>query len=80
MQRTKIPLEVIVRVYEDGKFSPVKVVFDEVEYSIDKIVKITNYKPPDIGCFSTVEYTCKIEGYTKKLYYERNNNQWFAVR
>lgn len=75
----KIPIEIIVRFTENGEIRPLKVIYGDKIYLIDKVYtkKMTTPK----GAFGVaLEYNCLICGRKKKLYFDRYNNLWYVFK
>ena len=75
----KIPIEVIVRFTENGEIRPLKLIYGDKIYLIDKVYKKTMTTPK--GSFGlSLEYNCLINGKRKKIYFDRYNNIWYVFK
>ncbi|MCH5160936.1 MAG: hypothetical protein J1G04_02795 [Clostridiales bacterium] len=76
----RIPLSVIEKCDEDGGITPLKVVVDGKEYTIDKVLSERRHAP-NVACVSPMRYDCVIEGRSKVIYRDAYPSQkWFSVR
>ncbi len=80
MSAVRIPLVVEVIYYENGHFEPSSIIFDDISYNVDKVIRKGNYCPKNIGCLAPIEYTIMVEGQTKKIYFEEHTKKWFSVK
>lgn len=76
----RIPLKIDVEFLPEGGFLPMRVIYEEQIYDIDKILKVKKYCPQTVGCISPVEYTVFISGIEKKIYYEEDSKSWFSIK
>ena len=53
----RIPLKINVEFLPEGGFLPMRVIYEEKNYDIDKILKVKKHCPQTVGCISPVEYT-----------------------
>ena len=52
----KTYVDVLVKMRTDGTFIPVKVLWDEREFDVERVVKITMSPPHIVGSSSTITY------------------------
>ncbi len=72
---TKKYVEVLAKFDVNGTITPLKIVFDDITYVIDKVLSsklCASFKVGGIG----VRYLVKINGITTYLFLE--NNRWFV--
>lgn len=79
-QYLRVPLVVDVRFDSDGSIVPISLFYCDRRFSIDKVISSRNYTPNVVPCRFPIEYTVMIEGYKKKIYYEKHSNKWFSVK
>lgn len=73
-----IPVEVIVKFNEQGTITPLKVMYADNIYVIDKVYRVKSTTP--IGFYSMLEYPCLICGTTKKIYFDRYKGIWYVIK
>lgn len=76
----KTYVDVLVKMRTDGTFIPVKVLWDEREFDVDSVVKITMSPPQFVGSSSTIKYLVKLCGQERALYLEDNPRRWFIEK
>lgn len=76
MEYVKVYVGVTLYVDEQGKVTPLSVMFEGEEYAVDKVTDIRTAPPEHVGGLITRRYDCKIAGKTRKLYLE--NGRWFV--
>ncbi len=75
----KIPVEMIVRFTENGEIRPLKVIFGDKMYLIDKVYNKVLTTPK--GAFGVaLEYNCLINGRKKSIFFDRYNNIWYVFK
>ncbi len=75
----KIPVEVIVKFTEQGEIRPLKVMYGDKTYLVDKVYKKQLTTPK--GAFGVaLEYNCLIAGHRRKIYYDRYNGIWYVFK
>ena len=79
-QYLRVPLSVEVRFDADGQMIPLSLNYCDCRFFIDKVLSSRKYTPNIVPCRFPVEYTVMIEGYKKKIYYEKYSNKWFSIR
>lgn len=79
-QFLRVPLSVEVRFDPDGSMVPIALDYCDRRFFIDKVISSRNFTPNVVPCRFPVEYTVMIEGYKKKIYYEKHSNKWFSVK
>lgn len=80
MKYVKTFVDVIVRMRTDATYIPEKVIWDGVEYKIEKILSITPKSPEYVGSGPTIKYTVIMFGQTKELYLEDSPRRWFIEK
>ena len=70
-------LRVIADMKPHSKIMPLKVIFDDREFIIDKIIDIKNFIEATTNSFCTAYY-CKFKSKLKILYLDKDYN-WFVV-
>ena len=78
-QYIAIPIEVLVKYNEQGQIRPVKVVFADEMFVVDRVFTEKTVQPP-WGGYSVYEYACLLKGKRKKLYFDKQNNKWFVAK
>ena len=73
-----IPVEVIVKFNEQGVLIPLKLVYADDIYIIDKVYRVRFSAP--LGYESMLEYPCLIRGVKRSLFYDRYKNTWYIVK
>lgn len=76
MSHIRVPLGVNVYYMEDGEMRIKSIVFDDRTFEVQKIIKKRRIAPP-VSCIAPIEYTIKIDGKVKKIYFEAETNKWF---
>lgn len=80
MMDVRVPLVVEVLYHENGYFEPSSIIFNDISYDVDRVIKKGHYCPKGIGCLAPVEYTIMVGGQIKKIYFEEHNKKWFSVK
>ena len=73
-----IPVEVIVKFNEQGNLIPLKMMYADEIYIIDKVYRVRFSAP--LGYESMMEYPCLIKGVKRSLFYDRYKNTWYIVK
>lgn len=76
----KTYVDVVVRMRTDGSFIPQKVLWEGVEYKVDKVLMISTAPPRYVGSNVTIRHTCLINGQEKELYLEDCPKRWFIEK
>ena len=76
----KIPLSVGVIFSKSGELLPHTVIFNGEKFPIEKILSRRNRCPLVVPAIAPIEYTVKIEGEEKRIYFEKDSGKWFSVR
>lgn len=76
----RVPLKIDVEFLPEGGFLPLRIIFNEIKYEIDRILKVKKYCPQVASCISPIEYTVYIGGIEKKIYYEEDTKSWFSIK
>ena len=73
-----IPIEVIAKFNEQGILTPLKVLYADNIYLIDKVYRTRNASP--IGFYSMVEYPCLIHGTKKSIFFDKYKGIWYVIK
>ena len=73
-----IPVEVIVKFNEQGVLIPLKMLYADEIYIIDKVYRMRVSAP--LGYNSMLEYPCLIRGVKRSLFYDRYKNTWYIIK
>lgn len=76
----KTYIDILVKMRTDGTCIPVKVLWDNREFEIDKVVKIGQSPPQYVGAGCTIKYSVIIGGQDKTLYLEDSPRRWFIEK
>jgi hypothetical protein len=74
-----IPVEVIVKYNETGQRRPLKFMFYDELYTIEKVFTEKCVQPP-WGGYSAIEYSCLIKGQRRSLYFDKSKGKWFVAK
>lgn len=72
----EIPVDVIVKFSQDGHCIPVKLVYCDEMYVIDRAVEEYPYNPRRITNYAPRIFSCSIEGQRRALYYYVLEGRW----
>lgn len=75
----QVPVEVIVKYNEYGQITPLKILFQDEIFVIDKVYNSQMITPRG-GFSAALEYRCLIKGKTKNIYFDRYNSKWYVVK
>jgi hypothetical protein len=78
-QSIAVPIEVIVKYTEQGQIRPVKVIFADEMFIIDRVFTEKVVQPP-WGGYSVYEFACLLKGKRKKIYFDKQNSKWFVSK
>lgn len=76
----KTYIDVIVKMRTDGAYIPVKVLWEDREFEVDKVIRISQSPPQYVGAGPTIKHTVLIGGKEKNLYLEENPRRWFIEK
>lgn len=75
----QIPVEVIAKFLESGTVRPLKLIYLDEIYVIDKIFGQRTLIPE--GTHTTMqEFVCLINGKKKKIYFDKYRNVWYLLK
>lgn len=76
----RVDIAVVELCDEDGRITPLAVVKDGAEFSVDKVLGVTRHAP-NVACVSPMRYDCMICGRRKTIYRDGPpHERWFSVR
>lgn len=80
MFMVRVPLKVIELCDEDGKITPLAVVYDGREYRVQKVLCAVRHAP-QVECLAPTRFDCIINGVKKSLFRDAHpSSRWFSVR
>ena len=78
----KTYVDVVVRMRTDGTNVPMKVIWDDQEYTIDKVLRVMAAPPKKVAHIGgpTIKHVCLMNGQEKELFLEDNPRRWFVEK
>ena len=64
---------------ENGEIVPKAMWFDGELFEISCVVAVRKKCPMTVGCIAPFEFTVRISGAEKKIYYEKSTDLWFVA-
>lgn len=80
LQYVKTYVDVLVKMRTDGSYIPVKMLWDNKEYEVDRVLRISQGVPQYVGAGPTIKYLVVIGGQEKVLFLEDNPRRWFIEK
>ncbi len=80
LKYVKTYIDVIVKMRADGVNIPVKVIWDDQEFEVDKVLRISQSPPLHVGSVSSIRHTVLINGKEKELFLEEYPRRWFIEK
>ena len=79
-QYKRIPLGVEALFLPDGTVKPKRLIYNGTVFDITRVVQIRPYCPRVVRAIAPIEYTVRIDGRERQIYYEEDTNTWFSVK
>lgn len=76
----KIALGMEAKFLTDGTILPRAIWMNGYRYEIERILGRSKRHPTEVACIAPVEFTVKVDGQRKVIYYEPSEQQWFSVK
>ncbi len=80
MEYIRVPLLIEAQFLTNGSFLPKRIIFEDESFEITKVLRTRKRNPATVPAIAPIEYTVLVEGYEKKIYFERDTNSWFSVK
>ena len=64
---------------ENGEIVPKALWFEGEYFEITSVLSVRKKCPITVGCIAPFEFTVRIFGNEKKIYYEKSTDLWFVV-
>ena len=76
----RLPLTIDAIFTADGTIKPKRIILKEGVFNIDKVISTKRYCPRTVPCVAPIEYSIRVEGVDKKIYFEPHSNMWFSIK
>ena len=73
------PIDVEAWVEINGTITPNKIIYNRQVHQITKIYKVFEGLRDQNMAISSYTYIVQVDGWTKKIYYNARENQWYGV-
>lgn len=73
---TDIPVEVFVKFFESGDYRPVKLVYGDDMYYIERILDVQPTRAQRVNSSAPRIFTCLIAGHKRQLYFYADQGRW----
>ncbi|MBQ4584573.1 MAG: hypothetical protein IJA82_00015 [Clostridia bacterium] len=80
MEYIRVPLSIEAQFLTNGSVRPKRIILQEESFEITRVIKTRRKNPLVVPAIAPIEYTVLVEGYEKKIYFERDTNSWFSVK
>ena len=80
MEYIRVPLSIEAQFLTNGSVRPKRIILNDESFEITKVLYTRRRNPATVSAIAPIEYTVLVEGYEKKIYFERDTNSWFSVK
>ncbi|MDY6424004.1 MAG: hypothetical protein SPL06_04530 [Bacteroidales bacterium] len=77
-QRIQLTMDAVFE--KDGTVTPKRIICDDQVFDIARILDVCRHYPTGVSCVAPIQYTVKVEGQERKIYFEPDSNTWFSVK
>lgn len=79
IKNEQIPIEVVVKYNESGECRPLKILFRDELFVIDKVYYTKPEAPPG-QVYAMQMFSILISGKRRKIYFEKNAGKWYVFK
>jgi hypothetical protein len=80
MEYIRVPLSIEAQFLTNGSVKPKKIIIKDESFEISRVIRTRRRNPFLVPAIAPIEYTVLVEGYEKKIYFERDTNSWFSIK